>query len=899
MADDLKILLATGVREGFTKKGMPMLGKLKEPKREISWAKLAKNLRRSVTTDDKGSHGYIVGGWFNDTRRLDANLVERQLVILDADYLDPFDLDGIEDAYEGMEMVAHTTWSHSDDAPRVRIVIPLSRPVSKEEYEPIARKLAAKLDINAIDTASYKWNQLMWMPANQKGVTPLSWRTTGKLVNPDKILASYDDWTDWAQWPQRDVDRRATGFARQAKNPYEAPGVIGAFNRVFSIPHAINEFDLPYEPEDGDITGDRWGYTGRSGSCAARVYHNYGDSCFLYSDHDTDPANGNNTAWDLVRIHRFGELDEGFKGKIGDAPSQKAMKDFAMDQEEVVRELAGDEFDDLGDAEVDLGDGETIKAQSLTFDNLEAIMEDFQNDPFQFTRENGKKMMRKLAAANLDQTDEDIILSKMVEVAGMAGWRLTMAAGRKDVSNLKKRMAHGAQASGEIEDIEILLMQRVLDDHFEGGAHIRRFAKQFWTYEGGVWITRSDEWIRNKLQETFVKIRKERPEDAEEIVAAVGESRTSLITSVLWSMFCSHVSGLDESTDPMRMMDRQVRPVINCLNGHIEFNRKGQHRLVPHDPGLFLTGQVPLVYDPKADTSHWDAFCDLMFHESLESDEMQRHLEEVGGYILQPTRDLATFFLMKGEPAAGKSTFGAVMSCMLGRGVANKEMAKFGGTNDHDTAGLVGKLLLLDEDFNKGDLLPAGFIKRVSEAKQLTANPKYKAEFEFICRSVPMVITNDWPPTRDYSGALQRRLVAWDLPAIPLEDQDDDARRELLSIGLPGVFARFVEGFARLIKRGHWDLPDECVTAAQTWERYTDLVKLFATECFVTCEDGWVPRQDTWGWFQQWYRDNVPGGRTPGKKEFLSRMRGNFGMTVKRKGEHGWNNLRFVGTDFD
>jgi putative DNA primase/helicase len=401
------------------------------------------------------------------------------------------------------------------------------------------------------------------------------------------------------------------------------------------------------------------------------------------------------------------------------------------------------------------------------------------------------------------------------------------------------------------------------------------------------------------MQQSFIGLRKERPKEAMALVAAIGEMDTSSATSKLWAMFCSFITGSDSSTDPMHLLDFEVRPVINVLNGHIEFNRKGEHQLVPHDPSLFLTSQIPLEYDPEADTAHWDSFCELLFHDSLEPDVMQRHLEEVGGYIIQPWRDLATFFLMKGSPAAGKSTFGAVINRMMGRSVANRAMEMYQGQNTHAEAGLVGKLLLLDEDFDKGALLPAGFVKRISEAKHMTANPKGKDEFEFVCRAVPMVISNHWPPTRDHSGALDRRLVCWDLPSIPMEDRDDDARRALLTDGMQGVLRAMVEGFARLYKRQRWDLPQDCVEAGARWLDNTDVVASWVKDTCVVDAEGVIARSDVMGLFKQWYSESVPGAKPIGKQELFRRIRGKFGPECKRGGEWVWTGWSHVGSDFD
>ncbi len=59
------------------------------------------------------------------------------------------------------------------------------------------------------------------------------------------------------------------------------------------------------------------------------------DDVFVYSHHATDPACGKlMNAFDVVRIHKFGNLDEKVTEEIETTklPSFKAMQDFASEK---------------------------------------------------------------------------------------------------------------------------------------------------------------------------------------------------------------------------------------------------------------------------------------------------------------------------------------------------------------------------------------------------------------------------------------------------------------------------------------------------------------------------------------------------------------------------------------
>ena len=91
------------------------------------------------------------------------------------------------------------------------------------------------------------------------------------------------------------------------------------------IPGEYIETDLP----------ERYTYTGGSTTGGAVIYDN---GTFLYSHHATDPCGGKLVnAFDLVRLHKFGVLDDDVKPDtpVNRTPSFAAMNEFAIGLKEV------------------------------------------------------------------------------------------------------------------------------------------------------------------------------------------------------------------------------------------------------------------------------------------------------------------------------------------------------------------------------------------------------------------------------------------------------------------------------------------------------------------------------------------------------------------------------------
>jgi len=124
----------------------------------------------------------------------------------------------------------------------------------------------------------------------------------------------------------------------QKRNPYELEGVVGAFNRVYSIDEAITQYALPYE----SVSERRWHLVGASGEAGLSLV----DDGLVFSHHSNDPAWGQTcSAFDLVRLHRYGALDTGVENTpINRLPSHLAMLDLASIDPRIVAELVGADF---------------------------------------------------------------------------------------------------------------------------------------------------------------------------------------------------------------------------------------------------------------------------------------------------------------------------------------------------------------------------------------------------------------------------------------------------------------------------------------------------------------------------------------------------------------------------
>jgi len=283
--------------------------------------------------------GGFVGGTVKGGRRIRGSVESRSLITLDADYAE---LNFWENAtaLNDFAMCCYSTHSHQSKAPRLRLVIPLARDVTSEEYEPLARKIAAVIGIDQFDVTTYEPTRLMYWPSASIDGEFFFEQQNGDFLNPDEVLARYEDWRDVVSWPlgTREQEVRLKDIRVQG-DPLTKPGLVGAFNRVYTISEAIEKF-IP--DEYIACEGGRYTFTGGTTYGGAVVY---GNDAFLYSHHETDPAGGILcNAFDLVRLHKYKELDGNSEAgtSVNKLPSYSAMCKLAS-EDSSIKELLIDE----------------------------------------------------------------------------------------------------------------------------------------------------------------------------------------------------------------------------------------------------------------------------------------------------------------------------------------------------------------------------------------------------------------------------------------------------------------------------------------------------------------------------------------------------------------------------
>ena len=500
----------------------------------------------------------------------------------------------------------------------------------------------------------------------------------------------------------------------------------------------------------------------------------------------------------------------------------------------------------------------------------------------------------------LTEYQEKLVIERLREIAKREYGKTPSAANFK--SELRDRRAKNDADISRVYPLERRLAEYVLEKHYSGGTRLLLANKNYWLYSNGVWksapdITEID--VKRCVQEGIEELL--RLQEKGTWFGAVAndlresdrtEHERALVEAVTGVLSNSIAAG---EGDPMRLSERRVEPILNCQNCEVHFLNDGGIEVKPHNPDNRFTRQVRSIYDPGAECPLWDK----AILEILGDPEIVRHFEEQFGYIAQNSRTERMFMLLHGGGSNGKSLLIRTLAHLMGdKSVIMKSIAEFSGnTNNHVWAGLVGKLMLIDDDYKKDAYLPDGPLKILSEGSVVTANPKNQSEFNYWHSATPVILTNHWPKTKDNSFGLVDRAYVYEFTrTFRKEDGNKDTHLldKLIENELPGILNRLIQGYRRFRKRGGFDVPVGCEGAKNLWLANRNTVSAFVESVLIrNCgHDAFTSKGEMWEWYKKWCASEghtYTHGRMSLVKE-LSTFIGEPGAILD--GYYGWRGVR-------
>ena len=343
-----------------------------------TWGDFVEDLRNPVRTsetieqylamsrDEQGlikDIGWYIAGFMEGTERKGQNLKDRCAITLDIDHASDL---GFLEAYSQFEYVCHSTHKHTPESPRLRLVLLLDRPVSREEYEPLAREVSSWSDIEIFDRTTYQASRVMHKPSTACDGEYVFVHNEGMALDKETIeMIGAIDYKDPSTWKVSRNEKSAPRISgEECPDPRTRKGIVGAFCEVYDVYDVIDMLGCYEEGEGG-----RYTYEKSTGSNGAVVYD---DGLFFYSHHESDPCFGKNmNAFDVWKTHTFGTDKDAFDKAIRKAKTIPEVKEV-LDRYSL-EEAMGDDVPEWADQLEINKDGKVVGNDS----NAEVI---FQND---------------------------------------------------------------------------------------------------------------------------------------------------------------------------------------------------------------------------------------------------------------------------------------------------------------------------------------------------------------------------------------------------------------------------------------------------------------------------------------------------------------------------------------
>ena len=151
-------------------------------------------LTKGQQDDLKDVGGYVAGA-LNGVRRKAGTVVGRDVLTLDLDNIPAGATDSVCARVEtlGCGYCIYSTRKHRPDAPRLRVLLPLDRTATADEYEPCARRMAEMIGIELADPSTFEASRLMYWPSVCSDGQYVFYAADKPLLSVDGLLATYED----------------------------------------------------------------------------------------------------------------------------------------------------------------------------------------------------------------------------------------------------------------------------------------------------------------------------------------------------------------------------------------------------------------------------------------------------------------------------------------------------------------------------------------------------------------------------------------------------------------------------------------------------------------------------------------------------------------------------------
>lgn len=418
-----------------------------------------------------------------------------------------------------------------------------------------------------------------------------------------------------------------------------------------------------------------------------------------------------------------------------------------------------------------------------------------------------------------------------------------------------------------------LTPQQFLDEEFTlrgaGNLFARAFedafkycydTKAWWYWDGKVW-----------------RIDGERHEEASKVLIDIGTiaaREAEIAEEPFAKKLRNHVTKMANAGAPNASRwgrsDKRVR--IKCdeldSNSHLVTVANGildvpSQTMMPHDPKMLLTRQIPVAFDKDAQAPRWQAFLE----QALPDTEIRDYLQRAIGHTLLGNAEQRALFLLHGPSGTGKSVFIRTMEQLFGDFAETATPATLNGSSKtatltNDLNDLRGKRFVSLSELDEGEILNESLVKRLTGGDTAKSrglwqeNSKWRVEFSM------WLATNNLPRLNSDDNAIWRRVKPINFAQVAMNNGGEilQLAEKIFAEEASGILNWVLDGVRMYQERGLGDL-DQITQAVEAYRKDVDIVEQFLADAaenqLVTVSEGSeIPSSRLYAIFTSWCQRN-------------------------------------------
>lgn len=154
---------------------------------ELTWEALVEALSRHEIRNQKDGAAWSPAVYKPGTTRGVKNVDQVSAAVFDLDHLKAEQVEAIRGKLQGMEYVLHSSFGHSAEDQRLRLTLPVNRPMTPTEWAKVRASLIKTFDLPA-DPATKDASRLYFLPACPPEASPFAEHGKGEWVKVDTLL---------------------------------------------------------------------------------------------------------------------------------------------------------------------------------------------------------------------------------------------------------------------------------------------------------------------------------------------------------------------------------------------------------------------------------------------------------------------------------------------------------------------------------------------------------------------------------------------------------------------------------------------------------------------------------------------------------------------------------------